>query len=149
MPPIRPRTLNEVSSNFAFAFACAYAIDIAADDRRSSEEWARSAWEDAPPALRLFMLAGWRFVLGLRLGPRPSVDHILGWTIVERGADETVCQLRSWLLNAYNAFRIDDGRLVWSTFVVYERPAAKFIWLPVSFLHRRLVRIALGRAARV
>ena len=93
------------------------------------------------------MLAGWRFVLGLRLGPRPSPDHILGWRIIDRRPDEMVCQLRSSFLNAYNTFRRVDGRLVWSTFVIYERPIARLIWPPVSLLHRPLVRIALRRAA--
>ncbi|MEY2422765.1 MAG: hypothetical protein QOI95_2832 [Acidimicrobiaceae bacterium] len=93
------------------------------------------------------MLAGWRVVLGLRLGPRGSTDHILGWHIVGRSPDETACQLRSGFLGAYNTFRLADGRLVWSTFVTYDRPIARVIWPPVSLLHRSLVRIALRRAA--
>ncbi|HET6965614.1 MAG TPA: hypothetical protein VFH58_12635 [Acidimicrobiales bacterium] len=129
-------------------FACGYAVAIAAGDGRSTEHWARAAWEGAPTALRWFMLAGWRFVLGLHLGPRGSSEHILGWQIVENRPDETVCRLRSGFLTAYNTFRRVDERLVWSTFVAYERPIAKFIWPPVSLLHRPLVRIALRRAAR-
>ena len=93
------------------------------------------------------MLIGWRLVLGLRLGPLSSPDHILGWRIVERRPDSTVCQLRSWFLNAYNTFVTDDGHLVWSTFVFYERPPAGLIWPLASLLHRPLVRIALRRAA--
>ena len=93
--------------------------------------------------MRWFIVAGWRFVLGLRLGPRNSPDHILGWRIVERRPDETVCQLRSWFLDAYNTFRLDGGQLVWSTLVVYERPLARLVWPPASLLHRPLVRIAL------
>jgi hypothetical protein len=81
------------------------------------------------------------------LGPRSSPDHILGWRIVEQRPDETVCQLRAWFLNAYNTFLCVDGRLVWSTFVRYERSVARVVWPPVSLLHRPLVRIALRRAA--
>jgi hypothetical protein len=128
-------------------FACAYEMAVAPDDDRSSEQWARAAWEDAPATLRWFMVAGWRLVLGLRLGPRRSADHILGWRIVDRRPDETVCQLRSGFLSAYNTFRLIDGRLVWSTFVTYERPIARLIWPPTSLLHRPLVRFALRRAA--
>jgi hypothetical protein len=127
-------------------FACAYEIAVAANDRRSPEQWARAAWEGSPAVLRWFMLAGWRLVLGLRLGPRSSPDHILGWRIVERGPDETVCQLNSGFLNAYNTFRSVDGRFIWSTFVRYERPVARLLWPPVSLLHRRLVRVRLRRA---
>src|SRR5256885_1930777 len=28
-------------------FACGYAVDVSADDNRSSEQWARSAWDGA------------------------------------------------------------------------------------------------------
>jgi hypothetical protein len=128
-------------------FACAYAVAIASDDNRSSEQWARAVWEEAPAPLRWFMLAGWRLVLGFRLGPRDSPDHVLGSRIVDRGPGETVCQLRSGFLNAHNTFRKVDGTFVWSTFVTYERPMARVIWPPVSLVHRLLVRIALRRAA--
>jgi hypothetical protein len=128
-------------------FECAYQIAVAGEDDRSSEQWARAAWEGAPVPLRWFMLGGWRFVLGLRLGPRRSQDHILGWNIVERRPDETVCQLSSGFLGAYNTFRLADDQLVWSTFVTYQRPIARIIWPPVALLHRPLVRLALRRAA--
>jgi hypothetical protein len=94
------------------------------------------------------MLAGWRLVLGLPLGPRHSPDHILGWRIVERVPDETICQLRSRLVDAHNVFRKRDGTFVWSTLVTYRSGAARFVWPPVSLLHRFLVRIALRRAAK-
>jgi hypothetical protein len=144
--PTPPATGDDVPSRGP-DFACGYEIDVAPDDARSPEQWARAAWEGAPALLRWFMLAGWRFVLGFRLGPRPSPDHILGWRIIDRRPDETVCQLRSSFLDACNTFRRVDGRLVWSTFVIYERPIARVIWPPVSLLHRPLVRIALRRAA--
>lgn len=129
-------------------FACAYAVRIEAGDARSSEEWARAAWEGSPAPLRGLMLVGWRHVLRLRLGPRSSHDHILGWTIVHRGPDETVCQLRSPFLEAFNTFRHEGERLVWSTFVFYQRPIARLIWPPASLVHRRLVPIALATAQR-
>jgi hypothetical protein len=129
-------------------FACAYQVAIAPGDDRSSEHWARAAWEGAPAPLRWFMVAGWRLVLGLRLGPLHSPDHVLGWPIVTRGPDETGCQLRSGFLEAYNLFRKVDGTLVWSTFVTYERPMARVIWPPASLVHRLLLRVVLRRAAR-
>jgi hypothetical protein len=129
-------------------FGCAYEVDVAPGDERSAEQWAREAWEGAPAPLRWFMLAGWRLVLGLRLGPRSSRDHILGWGITAQSPDETVCQLSSPFLSASNIFRRVGGRLVWSTYVTYDRPIARVIWPPVSLLHRPLVRIALRRAAR-
>lgn len=117
------------------------------EDGRSSEEWARAAWEDAPAPLRWFMVAGWRFVLGLHLGPRSSPDHILGWQIFERDPNTTACQLHSGFLAAVNIFHRAEGRFIWSTFVTYDRPIARVIWLPVSVIHRLLARLALRRVA--
>ena len=128
-------------------FACAYQVAVTAQDNRSSEQWARSAWEDSPAPVRWFTLAGWRIVLGLRLGPKHSAEHILRWHIVERLRDETLCQLSSSFLGAYNTFRLDDSRLVWATFITYKRPIAGVLWPPVSLLHRPLVRFALRLAA--
>jgi len=147
---VRPAvvTNDAVAADRAADFVCAYEVDIAPSDGRSAEQWAREAWESAPAPLQWFMLAGWRWVLGLRLGPRSSPDHILGWSITQRSSDETVCQLRARFLSASNIFRRVDGRLVWSTHVTYDRPIARVIWPPVSLLHRPLVRIALRRAAR-
>jgi len=145
----RTSVTNDVAaSERAADFVCAYEVDIAPGDERSAEQWARDAWEGASAPLRWFMLAGWRLVLGLRLGPRSSPDHILGWSITGRSPNETVCQLRSGFLRAANVFRRADGRLVWSTRVTYDRPLARVIWPPVSLLHRPLVRVALRRAAR-
>lgn len=131
----------------AYNFACAYEVAVAAGDNRSSEQWGRAVWEGAPAPLRWLMLLGWRLVLRLRIGPLRSADHILGWRIVDRGPNETVCQLRSGFLDAYNTFCKVDESFRWSTFVVYERRTARVIWPPVSVLHRLLVRVALRRAA--
>ena len=142
-------TTGHPSELGSFDFACAYGVEIPIDGHRTSEQWARAVWERAPAPLRWFMVSGWRIVLGLRLGPRGAPDHILGWRIVESGPDETVCQLRSAFLHASNSFRCVDGRLVFSTFVSYDRPIGRYIWLPVSLLHRPVARAALVRAARM
>lgn len=129
-------------------FTCAYQVAVAPDDTRTSEDWARDIWEGAPLALRWFMTTGWRFVLRLRLGPARSPDYILGWRIVDRRTDLTVCRLGSGLLHAGNVFRLVDGSFVWSTYVSYERPLARVIWPPVAVIHRLTVRVSLRRAAR-
>jgi hypothetical protein len=72
------------------------------------------------------MLAGWRLVLGLRLGPRSSPDHILGWRVTKQDSNETVCQAASPFLHATNTFERIDGRLVWSTYVTYDRRIARW-----------------------
>lgn len=148
---VRPVAVNNGGARLGRApdFACAYEVEVAPHDDRPTEQWARDAWEGASAPLRWFMWAGWRLVLGLRLDPRTSADHILGWRITERTPDETVCLLASPFLSASNTFRRDGRRLVWSTFVTYDRMIARVIWPPVSVLHRPLVRLALRRAADV
>lgn len=105
-------------------------------------------WEGAPTLLRWFMRLGWRSVLRLRLGPDHSPDHILGWRVIERRPEQTVCHLRSSSLSAYNTFVSRDGQFVWSTFVLYDRPIARLLWLPASLLHRPIVRFSLAKAQR-
>ncbi len=87
---------------------------------------AREICEGAPAPLRWFVIAGCKLVLGFRTGPVPSSDHILGWRIASRATDEVVCQLGSGFLNVYNTLRRVEGALVWSTFVNYKRPWARF-----------------------
>lgn len=93
------------------------------------------------------MVAGWRFVLRLRLGPRDSPDHILGWRVIHRDEQKVLCRLDSPLLTAENTFQLVDGTLVWSTFVSYRRRGVRYIWIPAALIHRVLVRISLRRVA--
>jgi hypothetical protein len=125
----------------------AFDTPIPAGDDRTAEQWARDALERMPAALYWFVLVGWRVVLGLRLGPRTSPDHIAGWEIAERSPDRVLLATRSWLLAAELEFRKADGKLVWTTLVGYERKPAAFIWPPVLVLHRTIVPYTLRRAA--
>src|SRR3954454_20019685 len=119
--PTAPGTGSQLRAQRA-SFPLASAIDVVAGDQRSSEQWARDAWEGSPAPLRWFMLAGWRLFFRLQLRPRRSPSRILCWSIIERRPNETVCSLRSPFLTAYNPFRRENGLLVWSTFVFYDRP---------------------------
>lgn len=125
----------------------AFEVSIAGADRRSAEQWARSTFEGAPWPMRWFVLAGWRMVLRLRLGPRPSPDHVLGWKILDRGANWVVLELRSAFLTAHLVFWVEESRVVQSTFLRYDRRVAHFVWPPVSMIHRQLVPWFLRRAA--
>lgn len=60
----------------------AFEVGAPAGGVHSPEQWARAALEGAPQPLRLFIVFGWRVVLGFRLGPQASADHILGWRVV-------------------------------------------------------------------
>jgi hypothetical protein len=50
--------------------------DMSSAKPRSPAQWARAIFEDAPVAMRWFLLLGWRAGLGLRLGPVHSPAHV-------------------------------------------------------------------------
>jgi hypothetical protein len=109
-----------------------------------AEEWALATDE-------VIGLAGqfvWRGVLGLRLAPRSSPDHVGGWTIVERGDDWIRLEAESWLVTAHIVVLVDDERLSAATFVRYQRRIAAAVWRPLSVLHRRAVPGFLRRTVR-
>lgn len=141
-----PEAIREVDTLVDPDYTDAFQVSIVGVDARSPEQWARSTFEGAPMAVRWFLLAGWRMVLGLRLGPRPSPEHVLGWTILGRGAHWAMLELRSPLLTAHLVFWVDDARVVQSTFVRYERRVAAFVWPPVSIIHRRAIPYLLRHA---
>lgn len=125
----------------------AFEVPIDKTDRRTAEQWLRAVFEDAPRPVRWFLLLGWRGVLGLRLGPRPSPDHILGWRIASREHDEVRLELHSALMKAQLTLRLSSSTAVWSTNVSYTQPLARSLWAAVGVIHRQIVPYLLGRAA--
>jgi hypothetical protein len=129
-------------------YAAAWEVAIADGDARSAEQWARLAFEDAPRALRAFIVAGWTFGLRLRLGPRPSPDHVLGWTIASAATDRIILSVQSGLLGtAHLVLQIEGSRIVLASFVRYEKRGARPIWSAVQPLHHQILPYLLGRAA--
>jgi hypothetical protein len=117
------------------------------DDRRSSEQWARAVFEGAPQPLRWFILTGWILGLGLRLGPRRSTSHVLGWRILSTTAGTTVLGVESFLLQARLVVQVDEARVLHATFVRYNRRPARLIWPVAAQIHRRLIPYLLDHAA--
>jgi hypothetical protein len=97
--------------------------------------------------MRWFLVAGFRFGLGLRLAPRSSPEHVLGWAIMERGTNSITLHAQSWLLTSRLVFETNGSRLKQSTHVRYEHPIAAVLWPPVSILHRQIVPRLLQHAA--
>jgi Protein of unknown function (DUF2867) len=124
----------------------AFDADTTGAEARSPEQWARATFDDAPVAMRWFLLAGWRAVLGLRFGPLRSPDHILGWHVLDRTASSVVLELRSWFLTCHLVFWTSDTRLVFSSSIRYERKIGRVVWPPVSIIHRRVVPYLLRHA---
>lgn len=128
-------------------YASAFEVTSAAGDQRSPEQWVRDVFEGAPRAARWFVLLGWRYALGLRLGPRPSPAHVLGWRIVRRTPDSITLEVRSALVTAHKLLRVERSRVVMTTFVRYDRPFASALWSAVTPVHHRTEPYLLGHAA--
>lgn len=118
-----------------------------AGDDRTPEQWARAVFEDAPRPVRWFLVSGFRYGLGLRFGPRPSPEHVLGWAIIHRSPDSLTIEACSWFLTSRLVFRAETTRFTQSTYVRYDRRIAAIIWPPVSILHRQIVPRILWHAA--
>jgi hypothetical protein len=138
--------LNNPSA-YSYAYTDSFTAELTTGADRSPEQWARAVFEGAPQSVRWFLVAGFRFGLGLRFGPRPSPEHVLGWAIVERAQDSITLQARSWFLTSRLVFQTDGSRGTQSTFVRYDRPIAALLWPPVAILHRQIVPRLVRRAA--
>jgi hypothetical protein len=129
-------------------YADATEVVITGLDVRSPEQWARATFEGAPLVVRSFIVGGWVAALGLRLGPRPSPDHILGWTIETATDEVVVLGVHSSVLGpAHLALRVKDSHVVLATFLRFERRPGRSIWWAAAPLHRRIVRYLLEHAA--
>jgi hypothetical protein len=96
---------------------------------------------------RCFLLLGWRGVLGLRLGPRPSSEHVLGWRIVETSPEAVRLELRSALMTAHLILRMAGSTAVLITNVHYTQRLAHPLWAAAGLIHRQMIPYLLGRAA--
>ena len=75
-----------MSSNpagYHYDYTDSFEAPIATANDRTPEQWARAVFEHAPRPVRRLLVSGFRYGLGLRLGPRPSPEHVLGWEIVQ------------------------------------------------------------------
>lgn len=113
----------------------------------SAEEWARAVLERAPVSRRNARRL-WR-VLGLRLGPRHSPDHVQGWKIAASGDDWLRIETASWYLTAQAVCLVEEGRVSLSLSLRYDRRVAALVWALVSGPHQRAVPVMLQQAVRL
>jgi hypothetical protein len=126
----------------------ASAFEIPVGERRflTPEQWARATFEGAPYLLGLLLAFGWRFVLGLRLGPDTSPLSIAGWRIESSGSDALTLKADSPLLRARNTVRVSDSAVVVITDVHFERRTGRLLWAAVAPIHHRVMPFLLTRA---
>jgi hypothetical protein len=121
------------------------ATPLAAD--RSPEAWARAILEQAPLAsqnAREF----WR-LMGLRLGPQHSSDHVQGWWIAARGDTWLRLETASWYLSAQAVCLVNADEVSLSLSLRYDRAEAAVVWALVSGQHQRAVPVMLHQAVKL
>ncbi|HEY3509624.1 hypothetical protein [Kribbella sp. NPDC051137] len=97
--------------------------------------------------LRWFLLAGWRGVLGLRLGPLHDPAYVHGWQISAAETNRLTLNLDSWLIEAVNIIDVESDQVAWTTKVVYRRLGARLLWAFVLPIHKLTIPYVLRRAA--
>ena len=118
-------------------YADAFEVTRSPTDRRSAEQWARDGFEDLPVTMRRPLLLIHRWILGFRLGPWASPEHVLGWRIVTSEPELLHLEARSALLNGHMVWRLHSERLVMTTFLQYEkRRTASVVWAVIGNIHR-------------
>ena len=122
-----------------------FAVPLAQNDVRSSEQLARAMFEDAPAPVRQLLVAGWRLVLGLRLLSGTSSRSVVGWTVTGATHDEVVLEARSRLLTAVKVLRRTGPDLVATTSVRYETRSGRVVWGIVVPFHLLIEPYLLGR----
>ncbi|GCE15468.1 DUF2867 domain-containing protein [Tengunoibacter tsumagoiensis] len=128
-------------------YSDAFEVQTSSMDTRTAEQWSRALFEHAPRLVRWFLLLGWRWVLGLRLGPRPSSDHVFGWRIASREPDAIRLELHSTFMTAQLILRVASSTVVLTTNVFYTQRLARPLWAAVGMIHRQMIPYLLRRAA--
>jgi len=128
-------------------YATAFEVTVVGAQARSAEEWARVIFEDAPPALRWFVVLGWKTILGLRLGSARSPDHVLGWKIQSKETETVVLEVCSALMTANKVVWVDASRLTVATFIRYDWRWGRAVWSAVAPVHHRTDPLLMTYAA--
>jgi hypothetical protein len=131
-------------------YAAAFALATEAAETKTALQWATEVFEGAPAALRWCIVFGWRRALGLKLGPRPAEDHVLGWAVAEGDlvAGSTALLAESRFLRAHNIVLVEPSTVTWVTLVHYSHGLARPLWAMARPVHHLTIRLLLTRAAR-
>ena len=125
-----------------------FTIEASGAGDSSAEAWARAVLERAPlsrsNARRLWGL------MGLRLGPPGSPDHVQGWRIAERGDGWIRCETASWYTAAEAVCLVGDDQVSISLSLRYDqRLIARLVWAVIAGPHQRAVPVMLHQAVKL
>jgi hypothetical protein len=118
-------------------YADAFEVARRPADARSAENWAHDGFGRLPIATREAGLLAHRLLLGFRLGPWGSPDHIFGWKVVTSEPDLLHLEARSSWLTGHMLWRLHDTRLEMTTFIRYEMlRTGRLVWGALGNVHR-------------
>jgi Protein of unknown function (DUF2867) len=137
------RQIGEDAADYVDVFE----VPIRSADSRTVEQALRDAVGQEPDALGAVVLWIHRHVLGFRLGPASSPEHIIGWSIMRSDNDQIVLAANGPLMHGELDLRRQDGRRgMLTTRLHYRRRfAARAVWLLVGPLHRAIAPRLLQR----
>jgi hypothetical protein len=124
-----------------------FTVTTATASGRSAEQWARAVLEQAPLSRRNARRL-WR-LMGLRLGPPHSADHVQGWRIAARGDNWLRVETASWYLTAQAVCLVEGTQVSVSLSLRYDRPVAALVWAVVAGPHQRAVPVMLRQAVEL
>lgn len=111
-----------------------------------AERLLRATWEEGPAVLSWSLPLAWKFGLGLRLGPKKSAEHVLGWPITQRTSGQIAVATSSRIMQAQNSLLVDGDVITWTTLVTYNNLLGRLLWVPARIVHQWLVRRSLSGA---
>lgn len=115
---------------------------------QSAEGWARAVLEQAPLSRRNARVL-WR-LMGLRLGPRGSPDHVQGWKIAELGTNWIRVETSSWYATGQAVCLVEDDQVSISLSLRYDQPLfARPVWALIAGPHQRALPVMLHQAAKL
>jgi hypothetical protein len=115
----------------------------------TTDQWARLLIDGAPPVLRRLIYRVHKHLLGLRVEPAGSPNHLLGWELHGHGTDAVALAVDGGVITPRIVLSRSDGQVVAATLIRFDRLAARPIWAVVGPLHRAVARYLLGHAADV
>jgi hypothetical protein len=141
-----PRSVRSLTSLADPDYIDLFTVTTPGARNRSPDEWARAVLEQTPLARRNARVL-WR-LMGLRLGPQSSPDHVQGWRISARGDNWLRAETASWYMTAQAVCLIEEGSVSASLSLRYDHPVAVLVWAVVSASHQRAMPIMLRQAVK-
>lgn len=139
-----PERVRAVTTLGRVDYVDLFTVTTATAAENSAERWARAVLEQAPISRRNARRF-WR-LMGLRLGPPQSPDHVQGWRIAARGDTWLRLETASWYVTAQAVCLVEEGRVSISLSLRHDRPVGALVWALVSGPHQRAVPVMLRQA---